>query len=91
MLEEERLAMNREFRSSSTITQVLGGGAALLATVAIVWSMEALADHIYVEQEKTANTQSAIVAHHDPASAYGPTVQPGQARTRSTPATAVHS
>jgi hypothetical protein len=83
--------MNRELRSSSTVTHALGGGAALLATVAIVWSMEALADHIYVEQEKTANTQSAIVARHDPASAYGPTAQPGQAVMRGAPATAVRS
>jgi hypothetical protein len=81
--------MNREFKSSSTITHALGAGAALLAAIAILWSMETLAGHIYVEQERSTNAQPAVMAHQNAGSAYGTTAQPGQARTRGTPASAV--
>jgi hypothetical protein len=91
MLAEESPIMNREFKSRSTITHALGAGAALLATVAILWSMEALAGHIYVEQEHSATADPAAMAHRDQGPAYRESAQSGNAGLRGTSANAIGS
>jgi hypothetical protein len=59
--------MNPEFNPNPPATHAVAAGTALLATVAVLFAIESLAGQIYVQEERLAGTQQAVVAHHDPA------------------------
>jgi hypothetical protein len=68
--------MNREFNPNPPTTHAVAAGTALLTTVAVLFAIESLAGQIYVQEERLAGTQQAVVAHHDPATQPAATGQP---------------